>query len=147
MSRSTIRRWTELMLLLAAVGSVTAMLAGAPSALATASYADATGQRCAACHVGQPSQAVLTAEGQRFAAVPTHRTDPAGAWTMVAGAASPTVPGQAPAQLPRTGDEPGSGSPLGAAVVGLVLLVVGSLIVTRGRHGVTRRRRGWSRSQ
>src|SRR5581483_951689 len=68
MSRSTIRRWTELMLLLAAVGSVTAMLAGAPSALATASYADATGQRCAACHVGQPSQAVLTAEGQRFAA-------------------------------------------------------------------------------
>lgn len=142
MGDSKARRWILLTLTVAAYVSVSAMLASVPAALATSSYADATGQRCASCHVGQPSQAVLTADGQRFAAIPTHRTDPAGAWAIVVGSGAPIVPVQVPSQLPRTGDARSPTVELIALFSGLALMVIGGVLATGGRRrlGLNRRR-------
>jgi hypothetical protein len=103
-------------------------------AVATPSYADATGQRCATCHVGQPGQAVLTDQGQRFAAIATHRTDPAGAWAVVVGSGAAGAPVQIPSQLPRTGEV--SAPILGrwAPGIGAILIAFGGALAAVGRR-------------
>ncbi|MBI2909542.1 MAG: hypothetical protein HYX92_18010 [Chloroflexi bacterium] len=63
-------------------------------------YAAKTGQACGTCHVNPAGGGTLTATGQAFAAIPTHISDPAGAWAQVAAAPAPApapVPAPAPA--------------------------------------------------
>ncbi len=60
-------------------------------------YSTATGQPCTACHVNASGTGGLTATGQAFAAIPTHASDPAGAFAQVRGAAAPAAPTAAPA--------------------------------------------------
>jgi hypothetical protein len=109
-----------------------AVSAMSPPALATSSYAEATGQRCATCHVGPPGQGVLTADGQRFAAVPSHRTDPAGAWAVVVGSGATGAPVPAPSRLPRTGE--GQSAPVAwvALCIGLALITAGGVLAAGG---------------
>lgn len=55
----------------------------APSAGAIMSFAQATGQPCSKCHVNPSGSPELNALGTAFAAIPTHETDPAGAFAQV----------------------------------------------------------------
>lgn len=78
--------------------ALTGYMAAAPTpTLATGSYAQATGQSCGVCHVSPAGGGQLTARGAAFAAIPTHRADPAGAWAQMSGSA-PT-PAATPAPM------------------------------------------------
>lgn len=66
-------------------------------------YATKTGQSCGTCHVSPAGGGPLTAQGQAFAAIATHTTDPAGAWAQVTGVAQAPAPA-APAVLQATMD-------------------------------------------
>src|SRR3972149_10414787 len=71
-------------------GAVVALVvlagAGPPSALPN--DAAATGQACGVCHVNPAGGGPRTPIGQAFEAIPTHASDPAGAWAQVS---SPTL--------------------------------------------------------
>ncbi len=89
-----------------------AALAPAPGS-AVSDYTGSTGQPCIACHVTGTSPD-LNARGQAFAAVPTHRTDPVGAWAEVERA------------FPEASSLRSSGFPFVPALLGL--LVVGGTV-------------------
>lgn len=61
---------------------------------ANGNYASATGQSCGVCHVDTGGGGPLTTKGSQFAAISTHRTDPAGAWAQISTptATATTVP-------------------------------------------------------
>jgi uncharacterized repeat protein (TIGR01451 family) len=59
-------------------------------------YAAKTGQPCATCHVNPAGGGARNATGQAFEAIPTHSTDPAGAFAQATGA----KPAAAPAVVP-----------------------------------------------
>ncbi|MDP2663050.1 MAG: LPXTG cell wall anchor domain-containing protein [Dehalococcoidia bacterium] len=72
-------------------------LFGATTGLALPDYATKTGQACATCHVNPAGGGALTARGQAFAAIATHTTDPAGAFTQSGTAAPAATATTAPA--------------------------------------------------
>ncbi len=72
-------------------------------------YATKTGQACGVCHVNPAGGGALTARGTAFAAIPTHTTDPAGAFTQSGAAASPTA--AAPAATPTAAAKPAATPP------------------------------------
>ncbi|TAK36599.1 MAG: DUF11 domain-containing protein [Chloroflexota bacterium] len=84
----------RLPILVAVVTLIASALLGAPikSSLALPDYATKTGQSCGTCHVNPAGGGTLTAQGQAFAAIATHITDPAGAWAQVSGAAPAPTP-------------------------------------------------------
>lgn len=65
----------------------TALVRPTPGA-ALSSYASATSQACGVCHVNPSGGGARTALGAAFEAIPSHATDPAGAWAQVSGAAT-----------------------------------------------------------
>ncbi len=67
---------------LGAAGLLLALAGPTPTA-ALPRYAGATGQGCATCHINPFGGGPRTAIGQAFEAVPTHSSDPAGAWALV----------------------------------------------------------------
>lgn len=91
------------------------VLARPTTGAALPAYAAATGQACSACHVNPAGGGTLTNVGQAFQAVPTHATDPAGAFAQVTPAtqpapaaqptAAPTSAPTAPATPARTGQQ------------------------------------------
>ncbi len=68
-------------------------LAMPASSQARQRYATATGQPCSTCHVNIATSDDRNAFGRAFGAIPTHSTDPAGAYAQLTGSAAP-----APAQ-------------------------------------------------
>ena len=61
-------------------------------------YTAKTGQACATCHVNPAGGGTLTDKGKAFQAIPTHVTDPVGAWNQASGAPAPAAtPAPAPA--------------------------------------------------
>ena len=130
--------------------TVVGLVAGAfyltgSSARAVPDYTTQTGQACAVCHVAGSSE--LNDIGEAFEAVPSHHTDPAGAWAQLAtapGVATPTpgaaTPTATPGGLPPTGggnDAGGSPSWLLWLTAGLgsALLVSSLALVQRVRRG------------
>jgi hypothetical protein len=98
-------------------------------------YAAATGQPCATCHVSPAGGGPRTPSGQAFMAIPTHATDPAGAWAQVVasqGAAPAPAPAQLPRQLPRTGSSPAP-APEALLALGAALLGLGALVLSLSR--------------
>lgn len=88
--------------LILVVAGLISLLNPAPS-LALPTYAAATGQSCATCHINPAGGGPRTAIGQRFEAIATHSTDPAGAWAQVqAQIAQPTATTEPPAATPTT---------------------------------------------
>lgn len=84
-----------------AVGLVAALvfsISPGPSA-ALPDYTTKTGQACGVCHVNPAGGGALTSVGQRFAAVATHASDPAGAFAQIS-ATPPPSPTQAPTPAP-----------------------------------------------
>lgn len=72
-------------------------------------YAAATGQACGTCHVNPGGGGTLTATGQAFAAVPSHSSDPSGAFAQAtAPAPAPAPAAPAPAQAPAPTPAPSS---------------------------------------
>ena len=67
---------------LGAAGLLLALAGPTPTA-ALPRYAGATGEGCATCYVNPFGGGPRTAIGQAFEAVPTHSSDPAGAWALV----------------------------------------------------------------
>lgn len=90
--------------------SLLALTLAPTSTTALPAYAAATGQACAVCHVNPAGGGPFTATGQRFAAVPTHATNPAAAWASLSAPA-----GQAPApaapSAPSTAPSPAAPAP------------------------------------
>ncbi|TAK36861.1 MAG: hypothetical protein EPO21_01010 [Chloroflexota bacterium] len=74
-------------------------------AFALPNYTTATGQACGICHVNPAGGGPLTPRGTAFAAVPTHITDPAGAFTSSGAAASPS-PSPAASPSPAVSPSP-----------------------------------------
>ncbi len=109
---------------LAAMFVVAALGQPTPSQ-ALPSYAAATGQPCSSCHVNPSGGGPLTGIGQAFAAIPTHSSDPAGAFAQLSGQPAPAPSGPAPSggkggppAAPATGPAPApptEGAPEGAA--------------------------------
>lgn len=60
-------------------------------AAALPDYAAKTGQPCATCHVNPAGGGARNSFGQRFEAIPTHSSDPAGAFAQAQAAAQPTA--------------------------------------------------------
>lgn len=80
-------------------------------------YAAATGQPCATCHVNPAGGGTLTATGTSFAAIPTHSTDPAGAWAQLS---APAAPAPAPAPAPAApAPAPAAGVAVSAVISGV----------------------------
>ena len=73
------------------------MIAMATVTDALPQYAAATGQPCATCHVNPAGGGPRNATGQAFEAIPTHSTDPAGAFAQISHTAPAPAPTQAPA--------------------------------------------------
>jgi hypothetical protein len=63
------------------VAAIVSMLDVAQTASATSDYAESLSQPCVSCHVTSTAP-TLNARGLSFEAVPTHRSDPAGAWNI-----------------------------------------------------------------
>ncbi|MBI4302466.1 MAG: hypothetical protein HY664_07660 [Chloroflexi bacterium] len=101
------------------------------SSAALPSYATATGQPCSTCHVNPAGGGTLTAIGQAFAAIPTHSTDPAGAFRQVsAPAPTPTpAPSTAPAvtPTPTTTQQPTQLPTTGGPIVPVALVALSGL--------------------
>ena len=80
-------------LALMAMAGVVIMLVGLFGATTTSAlpdYTSKTGQACGVCHVNPAGGGALTARGTAFAAIATHTSDPAGAFTQ-SGAAAPAA--------------------------------------------------------
>ena len=119
-----------------AVPVVAALAVPAP-VVARPEYAAATGQPCATCHVSPAGGGPRTPIGQAFMAIPTHATDPAGAWAQVVASQGstpgpPPAPAQLPRQLPRTGSSP-EPAPEALLALGAALLGLGALILSLSR--------------
>ncbi len=69
-------------------------LFGATTSFALPDYGVKTGQACGICHVSPGGGGALTPRGQAFAAIATHTSDPAGAFTQ--SGAAPAAPTAAP---------------------------------------------------
>ena len=96
-----ISRLTLAVLALAALLAASAVIIlPAARTMALPDYATKTGQSCGACHVNPAGGGPLTTPGQAFAAIPTHATDPAGAWAQYSGAAPAPVPAAPEAPAP-----------------------------------------------
>ena len=95
--RNTTSRIVAALLLTGAVVTFASIITPTGTS-ALPSYAPATGQACGVCHVNPAGGGPRTIIGQAFAAVPTHASDPAGAWALVS---SPTpTPTPIPTQTP-----------------------------------------------
>jgi uncharacterized repeat protein (TIGR01451 family) len=103
MSLSASRRTA---LLVAAVFATTLLLLLPAQVTALMTFAQATGQPCITCHT-TPTGAggVLNAFGQRFTAIPSHETDPAGAFAQLTATTqpSPQTPQQSPISVSMAG--------------------------------------------
>lgn len=89
-----ISRLTLVVLALAALLAVSVVfILPTSTTSALPDYTTKTGQSCGTCHVNPAGGGPLTAQGQAFAAIATHTTDPTGAWAQVSG----TAPAPAPA--------------------------------------------------
>ena len=88
--------------LMALAGVVILMvgLFGATTTSALPDYATKTGQACGVCHVNPAGGGALTARGTAFAAIPTHTSDPAGAFTQSGAAAATPTAAPKPAATP-----------------------------------------------
>ena len=75
------------------------MIAMATVTDALPQYAAATGQPCSTCHINPAGGGPRNATGQAFEAIPTHSTDPAGAFAQISHPAAP-APTQAPTPAP-----------------------------------------------
>ena len=84
--RKTSRIITMVLVAAALVGLVGIMRPTTTTALPA--YNQATGQACGVCHINPAGGGPRTAIGQAFEAVPTHSSDPLGAWLQVS---SPTL--------------------------------------------------------
>lgn len=82
------------------IAAIAALARPVPTA-ALPDYAAKTGQACGVCHVNPAGGGQRTPLGQRFESVPTHTTDPAGAFAQAQAAAQPT-PTTAPAKPTAT---------------------------------------------
>ncbi|MBI2906412.1 MAG: hypothetical protein HYX92_02015 [Chloroflexi bacterium] len=69
---------------------IVALLWQPGTSLAVPNYAAATGQACGVCHINPGGGGPRTAIGQLFEAIPTHSTNPAGAWAIVLSSLTPT---------------------------------------------------------
>lgn len=89
-------------LLLAAFSAFALMMALAWPTTTSAypSYAAATGQTCGTCHVNPAGGGPRNATGQAFQAIPTHATDPAGAWAQLNAPTPVPTPAPAPSVQP-----------------------------------------------
>lgn len=97
MLRKTLRGTILLIALATVIAAAVALIRPTPSE-ALPDYAAQTGQACATCHVNPAGGGTLTDKGKAFQAIPTHTTDPLGAWNQVSGAPAPaTTPAPAPA--------------------------------------------------
>ncbi|MDP2937414.1 MAG: hypothetical protein Q8O86_13090 [Dehalococcoidia bacterium] len=98
----------EIMISILVVGFIAAMvaLAGPTPTSALPDYTAKTGQACGVCHVNPAGGGALTPRGQAFAAIATHATDPAGAFTQSGAAAQPTATAAAPAASPTAAAKP-----------------------------------------
>lgn len=67
-------------------------------------YNTATGQSCGSCHVNPAGGGSLTAQGQAFAAIGSHASDPAGAWAQASGTAPAPAAPAAPSAIQATVD-------------------------------------------
>jgi hypothetical protein len=67
-----------------------------------------TGQACNVCHTADMPQ--LSDVGKAYEAIPTHRTDPAGAWAQLTAATGTPAAAPTPGALPPTGrgNDPGT---------------------------------------
>lgn len=107
---------------------------------ATPRFAQATGQPCSRCHVDPAGGGPRNAFGQSFEAIPTHSSDPAGAFGQLTSAPAPAAgaapaAGKPPVALPATGDG-GASSSLPAAIALLGFSVCGAgLALRRARAG------------
>ncbi|MCL4533997.1 MAG: hypothetical protein M1370_02425 [Bacteroidetes bacterium] len=77
-----------LLAILCVVAALALLLRPTPTS-ALPSYAAATGQACGTCHVDPAGGGPRNDVGQAFEAIPTHSTDPAGAWAQISGAPAP----------------------------------------------------------
>ncbi len=94
--------WKCMVLVAVPICIVTVLsLSGPASVLALGSYAGATGQACAACHIDPAGGGALTGAGQAFANVSTHASDPAGAWAQAMGIAAPAAEPAPPEAAPE----------------------------------------------
>lgn len=83
------RIWAAVAVLCLAAGLIVLFMPSIGAALPQ--YAAATGQPCATCHVNPAGGGPRNAKGQAFEAIPTHATDPAGAFAQL-NAPAPAVP-------------------------------------------------------
>lgn len=106
-------RLSSRVLILAALASGLAaavlFLRPAPS-FALPAYAAATGQVCATCHVNPAGGGVRTAVGQSFEAIPSHVSDPVGAFAQATAGASSAMPILLSPAPSRTGQQVYEGS-------------------------------------
>lgn len=114
MSRKALNDIAISMMVIGAVVVVASLIAPATTS-ALPQYATATGQACGVCHVNPAGGGALTARGQAFAAIPTHATDPAGAFTQSGAAAPAATPTTAPAASPTAAPTKPAASPTAAA--------------------------------
>jgi LPXTG-motif cell wall-anchored protein len=74
--------------------------------LAMPQYAAATGQPCSTCHVNPAGGGARNAFGQRFEAIPTHSTDPLGAYRQLTQAQATPAPTVAATRAPTVAATP-----------------------------------------
>lgn len=101
MKRPISRLALAVIALVAALAAAVVIILPSATTSALPDYATKTGQSCGACHANPAGGGTLTAQGQAFAAIATHISDPAGAWSQVSGAAAAPAPA-APAALQVT---------------------------------------------
>ena len=104
---------SRLLFLVTAIGVVAGIFYLTNSgASAVPDYTAQTGQACTVCHLGDSSD--LSDVGKAFQAIPSHRTDPSGAWfTLVPPTETPAPTGAAtptPGTLPPTGGKTDAGA-------------------------------------
>lgn len=91
-----------ILVMVSLVGVAIAANAASTRVEALPQYAAATGQACGTCHVNPAGGGPRNATGQAFEAIPTHATDPAGAFAQA------TAPAPAPAPAPVAAPAPSS---------------------------------------
>ncbi|MHB1134531.1 MAG: hypothetical protein ACYC4L_19330 [Chloroflexota bacterium] len=111
-------------------------------------YAAATGQPCATCHVSPAGGGPRNAFGQRFEAIPTHSTDPLGAFRQltqaqptaaptVAATAAPTVAATPAATVAATPRPAATALPAGTVAAPVATAAPPATAVTTADKGTT----------